>query len=188
MRFNTHWELENRHAFLGASKHHWTGYDLEKMKHIWENQFASERGVRRHRIAAELIKERIRLPEFPPTTLALYVNDAIGFHMTPEVTLKFSNTGNAFGTADAISFHKGVLRVHDLKTGKHPGHPKQLEIYNAYFCEEYRINPYDIEIENRIYQDDQYFDFFPEPSTIKDHIEKAREFDREIEMMKELQL
>lgn len=186
MRFNTHWELEGKHAFLGASKHHWTNYDLEKMKHIWENQFASQRGTRIHKLAAELIKERIKLPEEPPTTLGLYVNDAIGFRMSPEVVLKFSPLGKAFGTADTISFHKDILRVHDLKTGKHAGHPKQLEIYDAYFCAEYKINPFDIEIINRIYQDNQYFEFIPDPNVIMEIIDTARMFEPEIVKMEEM--
>lgn len=47
-----------------------------------------------------------------------FVNDAIGYRMDPEVLLYYSD--NAFGTADAISFIDGVLRIFDLKTGKHP--------------------------------------------------------------------
>lgn len=184
MRFNTHWELEGKHAFLGASKHHWINYDLEKMEHIWENQFASERGVQRHKLAAELIKQRVRLPVDPPTTLGLYVNDAIGFRMSPEVVLKFSD--NCFGTADAIGFHKGILRVHDLKTGKHPGSEHQLEIYCALFCHEYGHNPYNIEMITRIYQNDQAYEFLPDPAEITRIMEKAQDFDKQIEIMKEL--
>ena len=60
-----------------------------------------------------------------------------------------------FGTADAISFRNNFLRIHDLKTGKNPADIKQLMIYAALFCLEYRIKPRDIEMELRIYQNDE---------------------------------
>lgn len=186
MRFNQHYEIEGRHAFLGASKYHWIRYDLEKMKRIWENQFASERGNRQHKLAAMLIKERVRLPEDPPTTLALYVNDAIGFRMTPEVPLVFNENGNCFGTPDAIGFYKGVLRIHDLKTGVHPASFDQILVYMALFCAEYVINPFDIEMLGRIYQNNEFYEMQFEPDKVMEVIQKMREFDKEIEKMKEL--
>lgn len=48
----------------------------------------------------------------------MYVNDAIGYKMTPEQTLFYSE--NCFGTADSISYRSGLLRIHDLKTGVIP--------------------------------------------------------------------
>lgn len=181
MRFNTHWQVDGKHAFLGASKYHWINYDLEKMKRIWENKFASERGTRIHRIAAELIRERIRLEPIEKT-LNMYVNDSIGFRMTPEQVLLFSE--NCFGTPDAIDFRKGILRVHDLKTGMHPGSFHQPEIYCALFCLEYGVNPYDIEMIMRIYQSDTVFEEIADASWIKDIMDKIRMFDKEIEEMK----
>lgn len=186
MRFNKHLELEGRHAFLGASKYHWIRYDLDKMKNIWENQFASERGTQRHKLAAELIKQRVRLPDDPPTTLAMYVNDAIGYGLTPEVPLVFNDNQNCFGTADAIGFDKGVLRCHDLKTGTHPGNFDQIKVYFALFCAEYKKNPYDIEMIGRIYQNNEIFEFMGDPKEIKAIMDKARAFDPVIEEMKEL--
>lgn len=59
------------------------------------------------------------------------------------------------GTADAIAFRNNFLRIHDLKTGKRPVHIEQLEIYAALFCLEYRVKPNDIQIELRIYQNDE---------------------------------
>lgn len=193
MRFNQHWQVEGKHAFLGASKHHWVNYDLTRMERTWENKFASERGQRLHRIAADLICDHIRL-ERNDLTLNSYVNDAIGFRMIPEQVLFYSE--NFFGTADAIKFDKGVLRVHDLKTGVHPGHMNQLKIYCALFCLEYDINPYDIEMILRIYQNDQVFELIAYPGEVdpegeigvKGIMNKAIEFDKHIEKMKEVML
>lgn len=183
MRFNKHYALEDKHAFLGASKHHWTDYEIEKLRKVWTNQFASARGTRIHHIAKLLILDGIRM-EPNGTTLNTYVNDAIRFSMTPEQVLFFSE--NAFGTADAISFENQILRIHDLKTGVHPGHPRQLEIYDAYFCLEYQINPYDIEMINRIYQMDEVREFTPDPKEIVRIMEKTVECHKEIELMKEV--
>lgn len=70
--------------------------------------------------------------------------------MTPEIRLVCSD--DFFGTADALSFRKNELRIHDLKTGDVPAHMEQLLIYAAYFCIEYGIKPGAINMELRIYQ------------------------------------
>jgi len=184
-RFSSHKELEGKHAFLGASKYHWINYDLDKMEKIWTNQFASERGTKLHNLAKMLIEMGIRMKD-DGQTLNSYVNDAIRFRMTPEVVLKYSE--NCFGTADAISFEKRVLRVHDLKTGVHPGSPHQLEVYAALFCFEYDINPYDIEMLFAIYQGDEVFPYIGDPVRITAIQAKMKEFDVKIEKMKEVML
>lgn len=184
MRFNKHWEVEGKHAFLGASKYHWINYELDKMERIWENKFASERGTRLHKLAAFCIKERVKLEG--RTTLALYVNDAIGFRMTPEQVLMYSD--NCFGTPDALSFRKSILRVHDLKTGLHPGSFNQPSIYCALFCLEYNVNPYDIEMILRIYQMDAIFEEIANPDEIKRIMDKIIQFDKRIEEMKEVMM
>ena len=84
------------------------------------------------------------------------MNDAIGFKMDTEVVLYYSE--RFFGTADAICFRNGVLRIHDLKTGKGgkiESHMEQLEIYAALFCLEYKVKPGEIEIELRVYKNDE---------------------------------
>ena len=83
----------------------------------------------------------------------MYVNDAIGYKMTPEQILYYSD--NCFGTADSICFRNNLLRIHDLKTGVIPAHMEQLEIYAALFCLEYKIKPGEINMELRIYQDNE---------------------------------
>jgi hypothetical protein len=75
--------------------------------------------------------------------------------MDTEVVLFYSD--RFFGTADAISFRDNVLRIHDLKTGKVgkiEAHMEQLEVYAALFCLEYRIKPGEIEMELRVYKND----------------------------------
>lgn len=183
MRWNPHFGVEGKHAFLGASKYHWVNYDMDKMERIFENQFAAVLGTRKHVWAAEAIRlgrRQVRNKE----TMNAYINDAIGFRMEPEVVLYYSD--NCFGTADAIGFEKMILRVHDLKTGIHPGNPNQIEIYFALFCLEYKHNPYDIEMIGRIYQNDDILEFHGDPKRIREIMDKIKMFDRRIEEMKEV--
>jgi len=183
MHFRKHFDVEGMHAFLGASKYHWVRYDLEKMERIFENQFASVLGTRKHVWAAEAIRlgeRQIRNNK----TLNAYINDAIGFRMTPEVVLFFNS--DFFGTADAISFSKGILRVHDLKTGIHPGSTDQVKIYFVLFCLEYEVNPYDIEMIGRIYQSDEVIEFIGDPKEVRDIMDKAKLFTKRIDEMREV--
>ena len=152
MNFNTHSELEGLHAFLSASKFHWINYDEEKLYSSYANYRAAEQGTILHDFAKTCILLKQRLDDVPKT-LNMYVNDAIGFVMTPEQVLYFSPY--CFGTADAISFKHDQLRIHDLKTGKGVTHIEQLEVYTALFCLEYDVNVADIEIELRIYQNNK---------------------------------
>lgn len=102
--------------------------------------------------------------------------------MSPEVVLYVSD--NAFGTADAISFDGNTLRIHDLKTGILKAHPEQLDIYAAYFCIEYRKNPYDLEIKLRIYKNDEILEFDGDPKEIQRIMKQTHEFSRRIDQMK----
>lgn len=166
MRFNSHPELEGKHAFLSPSGYHWIRYDDEKILDRLDTQMSAQHGTRLHAIAAELISLGINLPDHT-TTLNMYVNDAIGFRMSPEVVLMA--TYNAFGTADALSFRKErprdkrmTLRIHDLKNGVNQAKMDQLKVYAAFFCIEYKVNPQDINIELRIYQNDDIVSLTPE--------------------------
>lgn len=154
MNFNKHFNLEGKHAFLGASKYGWVKYDENEIVASYRRFKDVERGTRLHELAARLIREGVRL-EDTAGTLNQYVNDAIGFRMTPEQPLYYSPV--CFGTADAISYRNGLLRIHDLKTGKGKANILQLRIYAALFCLEYDINPGDIQIELRIYQNNEIF-------------------------------
>ena len=112
-----------------------------------------------------------------------YVNDAIGFRMTPEQVLFYSV--NCFGTADAISFDKGLLRIHDLKTGTHPAKIDQLMIYAALFCLEYNERPAEINYELRIYQNDEILISNPDGEDIARIMDIIIQFDKIIEKVKE---
>lgn len=181
MNWNKHSELIGSHAFLGASNYHWLSYNQEKLAERYENALAKQRGTELHEFAATCIRLRQRLPK-SQKTLNQYINDAIGFKMSPEVVLFYSR--NCFGTADSISFRDGILRVHDLKTGKIPGNIKQLRIYAALFCLEYGVKPEKIQIELRIYQDDGVLYEIPEPGVIQDVMNTIVRFDKCIEQIR----
>lgn len=130
---------------------------------VYHNQMAKEMGTRLHEFAKEAIELGIK-QERSTKTLNMFINDAIGYNMSPEVLLFYSY--NCFGTADAISFNNNVLRIHDLKTGVSPVSIKQLYIYAAIFCLEYNVNPNDIDIKLRIYQNDETLDDEPSKEDI----------------------
>ena len=152
MNFEKHLNLEGLHAPFSPSQSSWLRYDDEKALEVYANRKASEIGTKLHQWAKDTIDLGIKQPRSKKTLYA-YVNDAIGFKMSTEVILFYSK--RFFGTADSISFRNGVLRIHDLKTGKIPAHMEQLEIYAALFCLEYKVKPGDIEMELRIYQNDE---------------------------------
>lgn len=182
MNFNKHSALEGQHAFLGASKYHWINYDETKVSEAYEKFLATQRGTVLHAFAAQCITLGQKLPK-SSKTLNMYVNDAIGYRMIPEQVLYFSE--NCFGTADAISFRNGLLRIHDLKTGVIPAHIEQLEIYAALFCLEYKFKPSDIEMELRIYQNDDILYHKPTTDEIAPIIDKIITFDKIINKIKE---
>lgn len=182
MQFEKHSELKDLHAFLSPSKYHWIRYDDEKLTRTFLTAMASARGTRLHAIAAELIEMGIPLPR-TRGTLNSYVNDAIGFKMTPEVILKYSR--NAFGTCDAISFRKNTLRIHDLKNGETRTSMDQLMVYVALFCLEYKIRPSSIKIELRIYQTGEILVHHPELDDIVHIMDKIVTFDKLIERIRE---
>lgn len=182
MKFNEHWELEGRHSFLSPSNYHWVNYSDDKLQERFLNHLATERGTRLHALAKELIDLGVKLPR-SNKTLNLYVNDAIGYKMQTEQPLFYSV--NCFGTADSISFRKSLLRIHDLKTGQTPASMTQLEVYSAIFCLEYGVLPSDIDIELRIYQNDQVLVHEPESVDILFIMDRIVSFDKLIENLKE---
>lgn len=174
MKFNQHSNLEGLHAPFGASQCSWLRYDDEKAIEVFNNKKATMMGTKLHQWAKETIDLGIKQPR-SKKTLYSYVNDAIGYSMNTEVVLFYSE--RFFGTADAICFKNGVLRIHDLKTGKIPAHMEQLEIYAALFCLEYRIKPSEIKMELRIYQNDMVIVHEPEPEDIFAIMEKIVHLD-----------
>lgn len=181
MNFNKHLNLEGQHAFLSASKHHWINYDEQKLSDTYLKFQALQKGTELHEFACKAIRLGIKLPR-SEKTLNLYINDAIGYKMTTEQPLFYSE--NCFGTADAICFRQNMLRIHDLKTGVSPVSIHQLEIYAALFCLEYRVNPAEIGMELRIYQSDKVLVHNPDPERIRYIMDKIIVFDKRIEKLK----
>lgn len=172
MNFNRHSNLEGLHAPFSASQSSWLRYDDQKAIDVFTNLKAKETGTKLHQWAKDTIDLRIKQPRSNKTLYA-YVNDAIGFKMNTEVVLYYSDY--FFGTADAICFRNNVLRIHDLKTGKVgkiEGHIEQLEVYAALFCLEYKVKPNDIEIELRVYKNDEVIVHNPSPEDISEIMDK----------------
>lgn len=197
------------HAILSPSKSSWTNYDnQDKLYDLVCSTYAQEIGTLLHKLAEVAIKYKVRIPKVAARPMILlwllangiprgiinvdkyvpnfvsYVNDAIGFDMEPEVVLKVSD--NAFGTADAIRFNekKMQLRIHDYKSGVTKPCLRQLEIYAAYFCMEYNIKPKDIQIELRIYWQEEIIVGLPTPADIVPLIERTIESDKFIKNLK----
>lgn len=182
MNFNRHSELEGQHAFLGASKYYWLNYDDEKVVDAYQKYLATLKGTELHAFAKDCIRLGIKLPK-SQKTLNMYVNDAIGFKMTPEQPLFYSP--NCFGTCDTIAFRNDILRIHDLKTGQTPAHMEQLVIYASLFCLEYKIRPGDIKTELRIYQSNDILISNPEADELLPVMDKIIRFDKLIFSIRE---
>ena len=180
MIFNKHSELEGKHALLGASKHSWLNYDDDQLAKAYVSSFSPTIGTLVHEYAKDkiifrqpmednrseknavllhLLKNGIPQQVIPIEmifyNLMPYVNDAIGYKMTPELVLYYNDY--SFGTADAISYSRNVLRIHDLKTGSTPASKDQLMIYAAWFFLEYKkeVNFQKSRVELRLYQNQE---------------------------------
>lgn len=182
MLFNRHSNLEGTHAFLGASNYHWINYDDDKLDRAFLIAQAARRGTELHEFARTAIRLGIKLPD-TPTTMNMYVNDAIGFRMVPEQILFYSV--NCYGTADTISFRREKLRIHDLKTGVTKTSESQLYVYAALFCLEYGLKPHEISTELRIYQNDEVRIYEADPDVIAHIMDKITSFDKRIEALKQ---
>lgn len=207
MRFNDHYDLKGKHAILGASKYQWLNYDDERFSGYCKGYFAQTIGTVLHEFAAKRIRMRLRLHKgdrdsvlfylmdhgipkyaidmdliFP--NLMMYINDGIGFEMSPEVTLKYSD--NCFGTTDCVMFdeRKRVLRISDYKSGSVPASMNQLLIYDAMFCLEYGLRPDKITVVNSIYQNMDILTEEPDAETVKAVMDLVVSRNRVIDQMK----
>jgi len=182
VKWNSHSALAGQHAFLSASNYHWLNYDTAKLTERYLRQQAVQRGTDLHALACEHVRLGIKMGR-TRNTFSMYVNDALGYRMKPEQVLYYSP--NCFGTADAIGFDNGYLRIHDLKTGEGDTSMHQLEIYAALFCLEYGYKPEELSgIELRIYQNNEVRTETPTPDTIARIMDIIVRFDREIEKLK----
>lgn len=188
MIFEQHLNLKGQHAFLSPSQPQWLRYTDEQLLQKRISTYAQPLGTALHSLAETLIKNNLKIKAGDKLTVLshllndgiprdvidmdriynnfrTYVNDAIGFKLTPEQILYYSN--KCFGTADAISFRDNKLRIHDYKSGSHPAKMDQLMVYAAIFCLEYKIKPGTIDdIELRIYQNDEIVYHKPEADEI----------------------
>lgn len=129
-------------------------------------------------LGLKLISNLSCLPKESFETVKAYINDAIGYRMTPEQILYYSDS--IFGTADTISFRDNFLRIHDLKTGSTPAHMEQLLIYAALFCLEYKLNPNSFHAELRLYQNNNVLCHEPESTEIASIIDQIILIDKTI--------
>lgn len=175
---------DGAHSFLSPSMHSWLNYSDEKLVQTYINKLAAQRGTALHDLACRLIKMKVILPE-EEKTLNMYVNDAIHFKMEPEKKLYYSKF--CFGTADTIAVTRDLLRIHDLKTGSSKASMSQLEIYTALFFLEYSAyyKPGDLDIELRIYQNDEIQFETPETDTIVHIMDKIVRYGRILEELEE---
>lgn len=178
MKFHEYSSLEGMHAPFSPSQSSWLRYDDDKAVEVITNKKAAEMGTRLHQWAKDTIDLGLKQPRSKKTLYA-YVNDAIGYKMDTEVVLFYSP--RFFGTADAICFRNNFLRIHDLKTGKTPVHMEQLEIYAALFCLEYQIKPGEIDMELRIYQNNEIIIHNPTAEDILPIMDKIVHLDKLLE-------
>lgn len=197
MIFNKHLELEGKHALLSPSKHYWINYDDEGLLKSYVSSFATDIGTLVHDYAKDRIRYRLPMEDCPAEKNALlafllrnyipwraidmdrifynlvpYVNDAIGYKLESEVVLKYSDL--CFGTADAIGVRRGMLRIHDLKTGVTPASMDQLMLYAGLFFHEYKrdYRPTTMKVELRIYQNAEITVYNPTADEIRGIMEK----------------
>lgn len=177
MNLNKNSKLVGAHASLSPSSYHWINYDEDKVRTWYFQKQQASRGDKLHALAAQLIEMGIRLPDLE-TTMSMYVNDAIGYLMTPEFPVFYSI--DCFGTCDAIGIRmekdRWVLRISDLKTGILPADMKQLLIYCAIFFHEYKTlyKPHEVDVVLRIYQNDTIVEHIPEIPEILWYMDRVK--------------
>ena len=206
MDFFKHLELRGKHAMLAPSQPYWLEYSDEKLYQKYLSNYAQTMGTLLHELAETLIKNSVKLKKTDRTVVLVhllengipraaidmdriynnfmnYVNDAIGFRMTAEQPLVYSEY--CFGTADAILFKNNLLRIHDYKSGTTPAKMEQLMIYAALFCLEYKFKPGEIEMELRIYQNDEIVFHKPEADEIAPIMDRIIHCDKTMQNLTE---
>lgn len=212
MIFDQHLNLRGKHAFLAPSQPYWLNYSDDQLYTKYVSNYAQSMGTSLHELAETLIANNLKLKKGDKLTVLshllndgiprnaidmeriyenfmTYVNDAIGFKLTPEQILYYSDY--CFGTADAISFRKvdgkDFLRIHDYKSGTTPAKMEQLLVYAALFCLEYKVKPGEIECELRIYQNNEVIfhnptaeDILPVMDTIVQHSKALERMNEEV--------
>jgi hypothetical protein len=196
---------------LSASSWRWINDDPESLTKRLCSQYSQPMGTLLHEIAYKHIKYRMKMNKYDKKNVMLellskgipgliidsvdfdamfdnlmtYINDGIGFKMTHEVVLYYSD--NFFGTADTILFseRERFLRIHDYKSGTTPAHMEQLLIYAALFCLEYQMKPSKFDTELRIYQSNEVIFHNPEADEIVSVMDKIVNHDKFLNSFKE---
>lgn len=182
MSFNRHTRLANLHAFLSPSSHSWINYDEDQMRRVYFAKQQARLGTEYHEYAQRAIQLQVKQAE-DGSTLSMYINDAIGFRMEPEIWLYYSDV--CFGTCDAICFRDGILRIHDLKTGEKPVDMVQLKIYAAIFCFEYGFTPDMLKIVLRIYQNNEIEELIADSADIYQIMDRIETMSKFVEYLRE---
>lgn len=210
MDFIKHPELRGKHALLAPSQPHWLRYSEEQLRQRHVAQYSQDIGTYLHELAETLIKNRVKLNKsdkkvvithllgkgIPANVIdidrlydnfMLYVNDAIGFRLQPEVQLYYSQY--CFGTADAINYddRTKTLRIHDYKSGTTPAKMEQLMVYAALFFLEYSrvVKPGETKVVLVIYQGDEPLQHEPEADEILHTMDTVIRQSKYLEMMNE---
>ena len=170
MKLKDYSHLQGSHSFLSPSKYYWLRYSEDKLKTTYENYKKAALGTRYHALAAKIIELSVRQPN-TSASFNSFVNDAIGFRMTPEIIVYYSP--NCYGTADAISFNDGILRIHDLKTGITQASIDQLMIYAGLFVLDYSVDKRELkETVLRIYQNGEITEYYPSVEEVFEVVDK----------------
>lgn len=216
MQWENFSRLKGTHSVLSPSQSYWIFYDDDDFLKRYCNGYSQKIGTLLHEKAAEYIEHGpsigFRLTKKSKNDIYIYllsngiprgvldyidfdsmfdnmvpyVNDAMAYHMSPEVCLYFSE--NCYGHADAIDYNesKSLLRIHDLKTGISPVKMEQLYIYAALFFLQYKwVKPANTGIELRIYQTGQEVRIeTPGIDDILPIMDKIKVFDKRINELK----
>lgn len=213
MIWNDHSNLRGKHSILSPSQNSWLRYsgddNYASLIRRCMSEYSAQAGTIIHDYAQQRIKNKLPMTDGEQNaimlellrsgipnyaidiyqfyqTLVEYVNDTISYDMEPEVTLYYSD--NAFGTCDAIRYHRRNLRIHDLKTGLKPAGFDQLIVYAAYFFLEYgkkmRLKPENVDVELRLYQSSEISICHPAIEDIYGAIDKIVELDPVIDIFK----
>lgn len=183
MDYNDHSRLRGLHAFLSPSSYHWLHYDKQKLRARFTSHKAAQRGSDIHAWAHEGIRLGMRQKE-NGATVNKYINDGIRYRMKTDFMVFYSE--NAFGEADCLSYSEKekTLRINDLKTGLTKAGITQLELYAAYFCLEYGLDPEDLIIILQIYQNDTIIGGLANPAKIRMIMDRTIEADLEIKALR----
>jgi len=171
-------------AALGTEIHEWSSAQI-KLSNKVSNIKEIEKGVKTHIFekytgtgadyGKMLLENMDYLPHEIYPTVKLFVNDSIGYRMSSEQKIEYSDL--CWGTSDAITCVDNKLFIFDLKTGSRPAKETQLLVYAALFCLQEHTKPNELEIETRIYQNGDALITNPPSDVIYDIMSKIVHLD-----------